>query len=285
MLALLMFWEDRGQSKCLLLCRQPLSSINKYIFWILPPQLNLFPSLHLHNFNLLRPSASATRLTAAASSSVSRLSLDTNAGTELFASCHSPDTPSAWRLKLKLLNMGYSFLHDAFTLPCCSGARSCPALCNPMDCSTPGLPVLHQLLELDQTHVHRVGGAIQPTILCCPLLLLPSIFPSIGVFSSDSALPIQLQWILKLHSPSSEHSGLVSFRMDWLDLTVQGLSRVFSNTALSLCSSSLGCLLQLHWTSSGSLFIILHQRFACFIQSEALLSLLYFYDSLLVNLN
>ena len=154
--------------------------------------MNLFPSLHLHSFNHLRPSASSTRLTAAASSSVSRLSLDTNAGTELFASCHSPDTPSAQRLKLKLPSTGYSFLHDAFKLPC-SGARSCPALCHPMNCSTPGLPVLHQLLELNQTHVHRVGDAIQPTILCRPLLLLPSIFPSSGVFSSESALPIQLQ--------------------------------------------------------------------------------------------
>ena len=59
-----------------------------------------------------------------------------------------------------------------------------------MDCSTPGVPVHHQLPEFTQTHVHRVGDAIQHLILCRPLLLLPSVFPSIRVFSNESVFHI-----------------------------------------------------------------------------------------------
>ena len=72
-----------------------------------------------------------------------------------------------------------------------SVAQSCPTLCDPMNHSMPGLPVHHQLPESTQTHVHWVGDAIQPSILCCPLLLLPSIFPSIRVFSYVSVLRIR----------------------------------------------------------------------------------------------
>ena len=64
--------------------------------------------------------------------------------------------------------------------------QSCLILCEPMDWSTPGFPVHHQLPEFTQTHVCPVGDAIQPLILCCPLLLLPSLFPSIRVFSNES---------------------------------------------------------------------------------------------------
>ena len=106
-----------------------------------------------------------------------------------------------------------------------SVAQLCPTLCDPMDCSTPDLPVHHQLPEFTQTHVHWVSDAIQPLILCCPLLLLPSIFPSIRVFSNESALCIRWPkyWSFSFSiSPSNEYSGLISFRMDWLDpLTVQ----------------------------------------------------------------
>ena len=63
-----------------------------------------------------------------------------------------------------------------------SVAQSCPTLCDPMDCSTPGLPVHHQLPELTQTHAHHVSDAIQPYILCRPLLFPPSILPSISLF-------------------------------------------------------------------------------------------------------
>ena len=95
-----------------------------------------------------------------------------------------------------------------------------------MGCSTPGLPVHHQLPQFPQTHVHWVGDAIHHLILCHPLLLKPSIFPSIRVFSSESALRIRWPkyWSFSFSiSPSSEYSGLISFRMDWLDLlAVQG---------------------------------------------------------------
>ena len=96
-------------------------------------------------------------------------------------------------------------------------------LCDPMDCSTPGLPVHHQLLELAKTHVHPVSDAIQPSHPLSPRLLLPSIFPSIRVFSNESVLHIRWPkyWSFSFSiSPSNEDSGLISFRMDWLALLV-----------------------------------------------------------------
>ena len=98
--------------------------------------------------------------------------------------------------------------------------------CDPMDCSTPGFPVHHQLPEFTQTHVHRVSDAIQQFHPCCPLLLLPSISPSIKVFSNESTLCMRWPkyWSFSFSiSPSKEYPGLISFRMDWLDLlAVQG---------------------------------------------------------------
>ena len=74
---------------------------------------------------------------------------------------------------------------------CCSVAKSCTTICGPMDCSIPGFPVLHYVPEFAQIHIHQVSDAIyNHLILCCPLLL-PSIFPSIRVFSSESALRIR----------------------------------------------------------------------------------------------
>ena len=81
----------------------------------------------------------------------------------------------------------------------------------------PGFPVHHQLPELAQTHVHQVGDAIHHLILCRPFLLPPSIFPSIRVFSNESALHIRWPkfWSFSFSiSPSNEYSGLISFRMD-----------------------------------------------------------------------
>ena len=72
-----------------------------------------------------------------------------------------------------------------------SVAQSCPTLCNPRDCSTPGLAVYHQLPESTETHVHRGGDAIHYLILCCPLLSLPPIPPSIKVFSNESNVCIR----------------------------------------------------------------------------------------------
>ena len=92
--------------------------------------------------------------------------------------------------------------------------------------STSGLPVHHQLPEFTQTHVHQVADAIQPFHPLSTLLLLPSIFGSIRVFSHESALHIgwPKYWSFSFSiSPSNEHPGLISFRMDWLDLlAVQG---------------------------------------------------------------
>ena len=108
----------------------------------------------------------------------------------------------------------------------CSVARSCPTLCSPMDCSTPGFPVLHPLPEFAQTHVHRVSDAIQPSRPLSSLLLLLSIFPSIRVFSNELSLCIRWpkDWSFSFSiSPSNEYSELISFRIDWLDLlAVQG---------------------------------------------------------------
>ena len=96
-----------------------------------------------------------------------------------------------------------------------SVAQSCLTLCNPMDCSTPGLLVHHQLLEFTQTHVHQVGDAIQPSHPLLPLLLSPSIFLSIRIFSNESVLRIRWPkyWSVSFSiSPSNEYSGLISFR-------------------------------------------------------------------------
>ena len=129
---------------------------------------------------------------------------------------------------------------------CCSVVQSCLTLCYLMDCSMPGFSVLHHLLELAQIHVHRVGDAIQHLVLCCPPLLLPSIFPSIRVFSNESALHIRWPkyWNFSFSiSPSNEYSGHF-FRIDWFDLlAVQG---------------TLKCLLQ-HHSSKAS--ILQHSTF------------------------
>ena len=90
-----------------------------------------------------------------------------------------------------------------------------------MDCSTPGYPIYHQLPEFTQIHVIELVMPSNHLTLCHPLLLLPSIFPSIRGFSNESALPIRWPkyWSFGFSiSPSNEHPGLVSFRMDWLDL-------------------------------------------------------------------
>ena len=130
---------------------------------------------------------------------------------------------------------------------CCSVTQLCPILCDPMDCSTPGFPFHHQLPEPIQTDVHRIDDAIQTSHFCRPLLLLPSIFPSIRVFSNESVLCIRWpkDWSFSFRiSPSNEYSGLTSLRMDWLDfLAVQGtlksLLQHHSSKALILWCSGL----------------------------------------------
>ena len=102
----------------------------------------------------------------------------------------------------------------------CSAAQSCPAFCDPVDFSTPGFPVHHQLQEPTQTHVHCIRVPSNHLTLCRPLLLL-SIFPSIRVFSNESVLHIRWSkyWTFSISiSPSNEYSGLISFRIDWFEL-------------------------------------------------------------------
>ena len=123
-------------------------------------------------------------------------------------------------------------------------AQSCPTLCDPMDCSTPGLAVHHQLPEFTQTHVLESVMPSSHLIPCCPLLLLPSIFPGIRVFSNGSVLRIRWPkyWSFSI-SPSNEYSGLISFRMNWLDLlTAQGtlkslLQHHISKASILQCSA------------------------------------------------
>ena len=107
-----------------------------------------------------------------------------------------------------------------------SVAQSCSTLCDPMNRSTPGLPVRHQLPELAQLMSIEPVMLSNNLILCCPLLLLPSIFLSIRVFTDESVLhnkwPKYWSFSFSIR-PSSEPPGLISFRMDWLDLlAVQG---------------------------------------------------------------
>ena len=118
-------------------------------------------------------------------------------------------------------------------------------LCDARERSTPGLPVHHQLPKLAQTPVHWVSDAIQPSNpLSSPFLLLPSIFPSIRVFSNESSLHIRWlkYWRFSFSiSPSNEYSGLISFRIDWFDLLA------VQNPGLPHCRQILN-----HWTTRES---------------------------------
>ena len=104
---------------------------------------------------------------------------------------------------------------------CCSVTQLCLTLCDPMDWSTPGFPVHHQLLELAKLMSSELVMPSNHLILCCPLLLLTSIFPKIRVFSNESAFCIRWPkyWSFSFSiSPSNEYSRLISFWMDWFDL-------------------------------------------------------------------
>ena len=118
----------------------------------------------------------------------------------------------------------YIYIYTGYC--CCSVTQSCPTLCDPVDCSMPGFPVLYHLLEFVQTLGIESVMPSNHLILCHPLLLLPSIFPSIRVFSNESALHIRWPkyWSFSFSiSPSNEYSELTSFKMDWFDLlAVQG---------------------------------------------------------------
>ena len=137
-------------------------------------------------------------------------------------------------------------LHLAFSVQFSSVTQSCQTLCDPMDCSTSGLPVHHQLPELTQTHVHWVHDAIQPShSLSSPSPPTFNLSQHQGLFqwvssSHRVAKVLELQLLI---SPSDEYSGLISFRIDWLDLlavqgTLKSLLQRHSSKASSLrCSA------------------------------------------------
>ena len=109
---------------------------------------------------------------------------------------------------------------------CFSDPKSCPTLCDPMQCSTPGLPVLHYLLELTQTHLHWVGDAIQPSHSLLPSSPALYISQHQGLSQRvSSSLYVAKYWRFSFSlSLCSEYSGLISFRIDWFDLlAVQGI--------------------------------------------------------------
>ena len=144
-----------------------------------------------------------------------------------------------------------SFLIKVLTISKISSvSQSCLTLCNPMDCSTPGFPVHHQLLEFAQTHVvHRLGDAIQLSYpLPSPSSPAFKSFPASGFFTSESVICIRWleYWRFSFSiSPSNEYSGLISFMIDWFDfLAVQGNLQESSPTLQfkSISSSALSFL-------------------------------------------
>ena len=124
--------------------------------------------------------------------------------------------------------------------------QSCLTLCEPMDCSMPGFLFHLQLLKLAQFVSIEWVIPSNHLILCCPFLLPPSIFPSIRVFSVESVLHIKWPkyWSYSFSiSPSNEYSGLISFRVDWLDLlAVQGTLKTLLQHHKSINSSALSFL-------------------------------------------
>ena len=118
-----------------------------------------------------------------------------------------------WKIRIKI---------EATPQRCCqfsSVAQLCPGLCDPIDCRMPGLPVHHQFLEPAQLMSIELVMPSNHRIFCFLLFFLPSIFPSIKVFSSGSALCIRWpKYWSSNSSPSNEYSGLISFQIDWFDL-------------------------------------------------------------------
>ena len=158
-----------------------------------------------------------------------------------------------------------------------------------MECSIPRFPVLHNFLEFSQTQVHYVGDAIQPYhLLLCPFLLLPSIFPSIRVFSNEFALCIRWQkyWSFSFSiSSSNEYSGLIVYRIDWFELpavqgTLKSLLQHHSSKASVLHHSTFSLVLLSHpyvttgkaialttWTFVGKVMSLLFNMLSSFVMA------------------
>ena len=153
-----------------------------------------------------------------------------------------------------------------------SVAQSCPTLCDPMNCSTPGLSVHHHSWSPPKPISIESVMPSNHLILCHPLLLLPSIFPSIRIFSNESALRIRWSkyWSFSFNiSPSNEHSRLISFRMDWLDLlTVQGtlkslLQHHSSKASILRCSAFFIVQLSHPYMTTGKTIALTRWTFVC----------------------
>jgi len=164
-----------------------------------------------------------------------------------------------------------------------SVAQLCLTLCNPMNPSTPGLPVHHQLLEFTQTHVHQVSDAIQPSH--SPLTTSPPDPnpPSIRVFSKESTLRMRWPkyWSFSFSiSPSNKHPGLISFRMDGLDLlAVQGtLKSLFqhhsSKASILRCSAFFTVQLSHPYMTTGKTIVLTRWTFVG-KETSLLLNMLY----------
>ena len=147
--------------------------------------------------------------------------------------------------------------------------QSCPTLCDPMNCSMPGLPVHHQLPEFTQTHVHRVGDAIQPSHpLSSPYPPTPNPSQNQSFPMSHCSHEVAKYWSLSFsNSPSSEHPGLISFRMDWLDLlavqgTLKSLLQHHSSKALILrCSAFFTVQLSHPYMTTGKTITLTRRTF------------------------
>ena len=144
-----------------------------------------------------------------------------------------------------------------------------------MDCSTPGLPV-HQLPELPKLMSIELVIPSNHLILCRPLFLLPSAFPGIKIFSNESALYIRWPkcWSFSFNiSPSKEHPGLISFRMDWLDLlaaqeTLKSLHQHHSSKASILqCSAFFIVQLSHPYMATGKTIALTRQNFVSKVMS------------------
>ena len=165
---------------------------------------------------------------------------NTGVGCHFLSPGHLPDSrieptsPALQADSLPLSHMGSPIYWILFVIQslsrvwlfCCSVAKSCLTLCDPVNCSTPGFPGLHSVLEFAQTHIHWIVDTIQPSHPVCSRLLLPLIFLSIRVFFNELAHPIRWPkyWSFTFNiSLANEYSGLISFRTDWFDLlAVQG---------------------------------------------------------------
>ena len=151
-----------------------------------------------------------------------------------------------------------------------SVTQSCLNICDAMNRSTPGLTVHHQLPEFTQTHVHWVSDVIQPPHPLSPLFLLPSVFPRIRIFPNESALHMRWPKYRSFSfniSPSNEHPGLTSFRVNWLDLlAVQGtcnslLQHHSSKASILRCSAFFMVQLSHPYMTTGKTIALTRQTF------------------------